>query len=1434
MKRNILKTISRLFLLLLPLCILSCFQKQQEVPEPTYNPYRLKAGKYVTTKGKRINMDSVAKPTYALAKGIQRRARKSEYFPIQRYPTRIIKPKPIPTTTEVIQMKDRPSPKHLTITGEKVISNWPKWKPAQMEKETTYEMDRSYLKVEQGLIGNYIECLLEDQKGQIWIGTHHGLSVWDGLGLVTFTAKEGLYDDLINCLLEDTEGNIWIGTESGGLQKWDGTGFTHFTKELGLPSNFIRSIVEDKWGNFWIGSQERIIHLQATTKKNSFKLTDYSFFDQINTKGANLLLDSEGNINMMDHTGVYRWTPTKNGVINQYHFYKSKENLTNLKNRILEDKQGRIWFGFSFYIKVNGDTIYDIANPQIKRNLNFPMMIERNGNLWMESSNGLGILKGQEFRLISKLHTLNTTMLKSANKIWVGTISNGLFTLDLKNIGTAANTGKKGKAVGLMKAQNGEIITSLSLPNDRGITIWDGNGFNQIKSDDFYINGSILRITKDNNGNLWTGNYRNGLINWTLSSNATEPKIIQYTTKQGLSHNNVWAVLADRAGNIWAGTQHAGLSIWDGQGFTYYTTEQGLSGNRLRSLLEDRNGNIWIGSYDSGLNKWDGTAFTHFTTEEGLSDNRIQTLFEDKEGKIWIGTEEGGINVWDGTGITQYSSENGLVDDYITSLFQDVEGDIWVGTRKGLNRLQLTATDSLVHTYLQKDGIQDLSISAITSDKEDQLWIGSNKGLFPFNGNFLSSDTLPPSLSIQNLQLFYDFIDWRKEKERIQLHDHPLIGDQQLAIAEVAYDSVIAYTNLPYQAAFPYNFNQMTFQWKGIQLNAAHHIRYSYLLEGKDEFWSPLTKANEAVYMGLSAGNYTLKVRAVGRNGKWSNTANYSFTINPPWWETWWAYLLYFILIASAIYGFYRFQLSKKLAIEEGKRLQEIDHLKTTLYTNITHEFRTPLTVIQGMADELENQPQQSTKTKIGLIKKNSHKLLTMVNQMLDLSKLQAGQATLDLKQADVLVFINYLVEAHESLAKSKNHSLQFYSEEEQLLMDFDAKKLETILTNLISNAIKFSREYGKILVIAKKIKTANTASLEIEVRDKGIGIAAAQLPFIFDRFHQVNNAKENQGTGIGLALVHELVKTMKGNIRVESELDKGTTFYLSIPIQNKAAIKVQSKPQIQVPSSTLFNLEKEQVLPANELPTLLIIEDNIDVIYYLQVCLENQYQIQTSRNGKEGVEKAYELIPDIIISDVMMPLMDGFEVCRMLKEDNRTNHIPIILLTAKAHSKDKLTGLTKGADAYLIKPFEKAELLVRLENLLSIRRTLQQKYLEELNIAGQTINTSNNQPLSFIQQVEQYILTHIEEDLTVHDLARSQHLSRSQLHRKIKAVTGKSTAVYIRHLRVLKAKELLHTTDSSISEIAYQVGFKSPDYFSQIYKSTFGVAPSLEKKRKG
>lgn len=539
-----------------------------------------------------------------------------------------------------------------------------------------------------------------------------------------------------------------------------------------------------------------------------------------------------------------------------------------------------------------------------------------------------------------------------------------------------------------------------------------------------------------------------------------------------------------------------------------------------------------------------------------------------------------------------------------------------------------------------------------------------------------------------------------------------------------------------------------------------------------------------------------------------------------------------FVLLSVIAYFIY----SRRLAASERKKLEEINQLKNALFTNITHEFRTPLTVIKGMTDSVKSNIKKDTpediENSLEMIQRNSDSLLQLVNEMLDLSKIESGNMELQMVQSDVIPFLKYLSESFSSLAEENKINLTLYSEIDSLIMDFDSNKLTSILSNLLSNAIKFTPENGKIIVHINQINQKDQPHLFLKIKDSGIGISNEELPNIFNRFYQkdASTIRKHEGTGIGLALTKELVELMNGSIEVKSILDKGSEFSILIPVTRNAPLT--SKMEVNTtPTTSRANAPSKLFEKANEsnseLPLVLIIEDNMDVAHYLKTCLTNTYQTIHAVNGVEGIEMALEKIPDIIICDVMMPGKDGYEVCETLKTDERSDHIPIIILTAKVTTEDRLKGLSHGADAYLTKPFNKVELFTRLDQLVSLRKKLIDK-IENDGFKNIIKKPSKDPKLQFVQKVIKLIHEDISNsNFGSDDLAKKLLISESQLYRKIKAITEKSTAVFIRSIRLQHAKELLSTSNKTVSETAYEVGFNDPSWFSRAFKDEFGCAPS-------
>jgi signal transduction histidine kinase/DNA-binding response OmpR family regulator len=612
--------------------------------------------------------------------------------------------------------------------------------------------------------------------------------------------------------------------------------------------------------------------------------------------------------------------------------------------------------------------------------------------------------------------------------------------------------------------------------------------------------------------------------------------------------------------------------------------------------------------------------------------------------------------------------------------------------------------------------------------------------------------------------------------------------------------------------------------------------QYAYQLEGFDSDWRYSGDRHEATYTNLDPGRYRLRVKAANKDGVWNETGlSLDLRILPPWWATGWAYLLYILTIGGGATWLYRNQQRRRRTRAEAERIKELDRFKTQFYTNITHEFRTPLTVILGMVKQVREHPTQYLKQGTELIERNGRQLLGLINQLLDLSKLDSQAFQLAMRQGDIVAFLHYLTDAHQGYATTKDIVLRFQTEVDYLLMDFDSEQLRQVISNLLSNALKFTPPGGEVHLGLR----VSDGRLEIGVRDTGIGIPADDLPYVFDRFYQVNRRHNplGGGTGIGLAHARELVRLMDGSIAVASTPGEQTVFTVRLPIWREAAMtQVAPAEDLSAGREAMGESRSEAANQPKKgaLPQLLLIEDNPDVVTYLQTCLRGRYLCSVARNGQEGIDRALAQVPDLIISDVMMPQRDGFEVCATLKQHPLTSHIPIVLLTARADAQSRLAGIRRGADVYLAKPFAAEELLAQLERLLARQRSLAEYFSQRIRNAAPAVPPADLPTAdieiedSFLKKIRTIVSErYSDEDFSLPELCREIGMSRSQLFRKMKALAAISPSEYIRTFRLERARELLANSELNVSEVAWRVGYRDPSYFSKSFQDAFGYLPS-------
>lgn len=759
-------------------------------------------------------------------------------------------------------------------------------------------------------------------------------------------------------------------------------------------------------------------------------------------------------------------------------------------------------------------------------------------------------------------------------------------------------------------------------------------------------------------------------------------------------------------------------------------------------------------------------------------------------------------------------------------------------------------------------------IYAILAEDNGQiLWLSTSRGLYRFDTNTGIFMDFPLEKDIMNLE--FNRTSYLKASDGrfyfgTSLNKTPTVAFWPDQVAE-AYNS-IGSTNVSLYlnslllkkpeseevVSLGLNALENIFIEKGVkafELNflltdfrAQRSLFYSSWLEGYDKEWQkPKRLANTVRYENLGPGKYTLHLAAglapdINRMSK----KDIVIVVQPYWYQTIWAKILLALCVSSIIWMIYRYNLRRQYQLQEARRIKELSTVKSDLYTNITHEFRTPLTVIMGLTESIEQHPKEKD-----LIMRNANNLLMLVNEMMDLAKLEDGKLKLKLQQGDLAQFVAYLVESFTSLASRKQIQLQFAASSDTMICMFDENIIQHILNNLLSNAIKFTREEGNISV---SLKQENAFTI-LEVQDSGVGISQKQLAHIFDRYYQVDDPMHDdihssQGSGIGLSLVRELVQFVGGTIEADSIKNEGTRFIVRLPHIPPTASNRNSEIE-QKKEKQANEREKQAIESSEEKPVILIAEDNEDVAFYIKSVLAENYVVRHAWDGVEALEMAIEQVPDIIISDVMMPRKNGLSFCADVKQDRRTSHIPVIMLTAKADFESKMEGFETGADAYLAKPFQKTELLIRIKNLLLLRSKIQatlssssELHSEPEQIAESAASppiapaTIADEEIAFVNELRQVVLAHMQKaEFSVHNMGRVVNMSHTQVYRKLKALTGETPVQFIRKVRLQQAHHLLQTTALNISEIAFEVGFNDPNYFTRVYKKYYGIVPSDVKR---
>ena len=1329
-----------------------------------------------------------------------------------------------------------------------------------------------------------------DQDGNLWAGSAKGLHQYN-LATGTFDHIPILnqidslpYQDLIGeqpaifAIAQDKEKNLWMGSVGGGIffrNNTTGEVKQYFYREgqgALMWNNVMARIHIDKQDQIWAECRKGGL-LKLDRKTGQFLNLKLNPDDPLTWKTNKIYEDKEG----------YLWVTTYNGICKLDPLTHEVEHfpLNNIRcNFIYPKEDGNFWIathqGVAIFNPKNGKYQKETAHSAILSELsdlaiNHIFKDER-GDYWFSTFGGEGVyfLDGTtaKFKLIrpdlipwmdgkdpDRKNSILSVYEDNDSILWIGGKASKGPNLHLPTL-TRLNQKNNTVQTFDVNANNPHSIsdvTVLTIFEDQQNTIWigtggekgglnrfdkDKGGFQQYfaypnpQNDRALIRNCIEEIFEDSQHNLWTM-WRGGISLFDRELGSFIP--VRHEEKDSLLISN-YSAEVNRAFH-WA---------WRDRG-SFSKDSLHLSANIPYSINEDDSENIWLGT-KLGLSKIDlaSKTYIHIWPDTSQLAKRAfhptTEIIKTKQNKFWILTDQ--LILFDPEKEEAIDSiklpeiEFPVGSGYLE--FEDKLGRIWITISK--SNVETLFRYDPISNEMKKFGTQEGITGYSRAFKDDFKKSRSGKrsfsfsdqdGVFFFDPLHIQENDFRPPVVITAFTKYNS-----KEELGVPISDSIIVGKDSIQLT--------------------YQDNILNFKFAALNFNNAEDNQYAYLVEGFSKNWIELGNSRELTLTNLDPGEYTLRVKGSNNEGVWNEEARVlHMTITPPWWETSLAYFIYFLLLSGIVYTIFsflrkRWQLQNQLKLEqaEAERVKELDAFKSTFYTNITHEFRTPLTVILGMVKQMREKPKQYLKEGTDLIERNGKTLLRQINQILDLSKLETNSLQLNMIQGDIVEFLRYCTEAFQSFANGQNLSLRFFSPVEKLVMDYDPDSIQNIMSNLISNAMKFTPDGGDVKIILQ----ISEKQLTIKVQDTGVGILEKDLPHIFDRFYQAENGKDQNsyGTGVGLAYIQELVKVLGGDISVESEPGRGTTFCVQLPIRNEAALQEAALGQYTNPgwkpmqhridvvgtSKNIQFIAKTSTTKNDTLPQLLIIEDNADVVIYLKSCLSDLYQIEVAYNGRIGIEKAIENIPDLIISDVMMPEKDGYEVCDTLKNDERTSHIPITLLTAKADITSKIVGLKRGADAYLAKPFEKEELLVRLEMMIEKQKKLKthfSKNIENRNAVDEQ-NPDSEEAIIVENVFVQKVRTIVEENYTNEDFALPQlcqkiGMSRSQLFRKMKALMDVSPSDFIRFYRLDKARELLESTDLNVAEAAYDTGFKDPSYFSKIFQEAFGYSPGTIKK---
>jgi len=1338
-----------------------------------------------------------------------------------------------------------------------------------------------HITVNDGLPENSVRSILQDSSGFLWFGTMNGLVRYDGYELKVFTPSQtdttSLGGRTVLALHEDRTGSIWIGTYLMGLWHYDqDTGaFRHF--DLGRDNGGqpeagqVNSITEDDQGRLWVGLQYGLVSLDIATGEVTWHDEVKAHLGSENRILAisSVMADTKGRIWCgTDGNGVVIYSPDTGDTRWLTHNPDREQSLpSSIAYDIAQTADGKIWMattnGLALWQEATGEFIvFRPAEESGPLGLNIMAKIigDDQGLLWLGSAAGLYVFdpESRQFRLFAydpekpsspANGPVLSLLLDDSGILWAGSWHAGLNKVSplaggFRTQQFFAEDGTPGlyAVESLLEDHQGRLwagVSQVSLGRGPGALFRRTTPDQPFEAIPVEGNGkrlsSVVSLCEDPSGTIWAGTY-SGL--WKVQ----DDRLVPGAAGQGeqwfvLNNANISSLIVDRQGRLWMGVYGQGLIRWDldTQDLDLFRHNlldpHSISSDDVITIFQDRSDRIWVGTDARGLNLFrsDELGFQRFIApEKGLE--TVSDILESPLGDLWLTSFSGLVRFDPSTGTTEiFNRESGLPNDQTVSILEDDRGRFWVSTGYGLARLDPETRE--VRAFDTLDGLPDNErMPARFRGQDGILYFGGRGGLVSFDPDGFTTSRFEPPVVITGIAVSDTFLVVQPEGPLRQL-------PHETRSLVLEYDQ-----------------NDVSLSFASLDFGRPDQIHYRCQLEGLDDNWRVPVARRRASYTNLKPGSYVFRAQGTNRDGVWSpHEARLEIRILPPWWRAWWADTLYVLAVALLISGIIRQlvlreRLRAKLEVQraEADQVQELNRLKQKFLTNITHEFRTPLTMIKAPLLRLQTEQEGNPDSRITTMIRNTERLEHLIDQLLDLSRLEAGRLPLHWKPDDCLSFLREFVLGFEALATQRSLTLAVSIPDETAVVWFDADVLEKLAGNLVSNAVKYTPAGGRIDVQvslgsemveapvpefgrsrAARI-SAPSRPLTMVIENSGSYIPEDEQKRVFDRFYQ---SSSSDGSGVGLALVKELVDWLGGTIDLDSKRESGTTFTASIPVfmhHPEEGPEYTEAPEATLAGSSDDGDIEEEPDEAMDEAKILVVEDNTDLRHFIQDDFSPQYRVLAAQDGRAGLELAIEEVPDLILSDVMMPVMDGFEMTRLLKEDERTSHIPIILMTARSEAESRHQGLRLGADDYVAKPFDVEDLSLRIHNLIEQRRKVAEIYERKIAMLSPEAMPIESADERFIVQLREVIDANLDDpDFKIDSLCREVGMSRSQLHRKLKAVIGKSTSDFVRSHRIRRAASLFDGGYGNVTEVAYAVGFKNLSYFSRSFKEVYGIQPS-------